>query len=340
MRIYPYQVLNGDVKLRIGGVALDGSSVLPAFVDPDRRTIGIKTISNTRWETLSFTFVVDGPASELSIAGGIWTNVTAIVTANCPLSNTRVSVPISAEKGSPARWMGTADLDRLDWFGTITVSATVLATVDGIDHRVIGAAQPWHIALDDVPRPPVGQAMTITWEKFTAPVEEGRSYLTLYSEEPYYLKIDPTDPVLFLNRDFDGLEGLLGDRRRRPPAERALHDTARSAIAADAWLLLFLDALDHVEVDNETGDVTWPQEDWRSNVLRTLLESMYGAADDESLRRACGDWQDRDAAADVLERALPAASAQGRIARLLRSAIRALPRVDTAMQAEDEEVLA
>lgn len=80
--------------------------------------------------------------------------------------------------------------------------------------------------------------------------------MTTYSGEPDFLKIDPSDPVLFLNRDFEGLEGLLVDRRRRPPAERAVHDHARGAIAAEAWLLLFLDALAHVEIDD--SGCQWP----------------------------------------------------------------------------------
>ena len=211
MRIYPYPVLNGDVTLRIGGVALDGNTVMLEFVDQERRTIGISAIGNTRWETLAFTVRVDGPVSEVSIADGPWTNVTAVVTANCKRSNTRVTVALEAEEGSPARWRGTAELDRLDWFGAITVSAMVLATVDGVDRRLIGSAEPWTIALDDLPRPPVGQAMTVRWEKFGAPVEEGRSYLSMYSGEPYFLRIDSTDPILFLNRDFPGLSRTSPD---------------------------------------------------------------------------------------------------------------------------------
>src|SRR4051794_3556601 len=125
MRIYPYPVLNGDVTLRIGGVMLDGNNVVPDFVDQDRQTIGVSTIGNSRWETLSFNVRVDGPVSELSISDGPWTNVTAVVTANCKRSNTRVSIPLEPEEGSPARWIGVAELDRIDWFGAIEVAAMV-----------------------------------------------------------------------------------------------------------------------------------------------------------------------------------------------------------------------
>lgn len=333
VRIYPYTTLNGDVTLRIGGVTLDGNSVVPDFIDQERRTIGISAIGNSRWETLSFTVCVDGPVSELSITDGPWTNVDAVVVANCPRSNTRVSVPLRAETGSPARWTGTAELDRDEFFGGIGVRALVTATVDRVDRRLIGSADPWQIALDDLPRPPVGQAMTIVWERFGSP-SDNRTYLAQYQSEPYFLKIDSTDPVLFLNNDFEGLHGLLADRRRRPPAERALHDHTRGAIAAQAWLVLFIDSLSHASVSD--GDLTWPEEEWRGNVLRALLESMYGGADDETLRRAWEDWQDKDSLANVLERALPAASAQGRLARLLRGAIRTLPNVETVSETEDE----
>ena len=97
MRIYPYPVLNGDVTLRILGVSLDGNKVVPEFIDEDRQTIGISAIGNTRWETLSFSVRVDGPVSELSIAEGPWAEVTAVATANCKRSNTRVTIALVPE---------------------------------------------------------------------------------------------------------------------------------------------------------------------------------------------------------------------------------------------------
>ena len=65
--------------------------------------------------------------------------------------------------------------------------------------------------------------------------------------------------------------------------------------------------------------------------------TVYGGADDETLRRAREEWQDADSAANVLERALPAASAQGRVARMLRGAIRTLSSVEAMTEVETEE---
>jgi hypothetical protein len=334
MRIYPYDVLNGDVKLKIAEVALDGNPIIPAFIDEERRTIGIREIGSTQWESLSFRVRVEGPSSELSLASQ-WTNVAVLVKANCKRSNTRVVIAAKPDAGPPGRWTGFADLDRVDWYGTITVSGSIAATVDGVDNRLIGVADEWHISLDDLPHPPVGQAMTIRWDDFTEPEDSSNSYLTLYAEEPYFVRMDPTDPVLFLNSSFHGLQGLLSDRKRRPAAERALHDQLRGAIAADTWLLLFVDALAHIELVD--GDVTWPEEEWRTHVLQSLLQLIYGASDSEALRRAHDDWNEPAAAAALLERVLPAAFAQGRSTKLLRSAIRQLPMSDNVIETDDGE---
>lgn len=334
MRIYPYSVLNGDVKLRIEKVALDGNSVIPAFIDEERRVIGIKAIGSTQWETLSFQVRVEGPSSELS-GGSQWANVRAVATANCGRSNTRVTIPLQPKAGPMGRWAGSAELDRLDWFGSITISANILSTIEGIDNRLIGTADSWQISLDDLPRPPVGHAMTITWENFAEPAESSRTYLTRYAEEPFFVRIDPTNPVLFLNQEFPGLKGLLDDRKRRPAAEGALHDQLRGTIASETWFLLFIDALNHVEeVD---GEVTWPEEEWRTHALQLLLEQIYGTNDLEALRRAYEAWAEPSSAAGLLELALPAAFAQGRMSRLLRRAIRAVPKKDGTFDTDDEE---
>jgi hypothetical protein len=335
MRIYPYGVLNGDVKLRIEKVALDGNPVIPQFIDDERRIIGIKQIGSTQWGTLSFRIFVDGPSSELS-ATTQWTNVEAVVSANCGPSNTRVAIPLQPKPGSIGRWTGLAELDRVDWFGSIAVSGSITATVDGVKKRLIGVADSWQISLDDLPRPPAGQAMTIKWEKFVEPADPSHNYLIPYADEPFFVRIDSTNPILFLNSGFQGLYGLLSDRKRRPASEGALHDQLRGAIAAETWFQLFIDALNHIQ--EVEGEVDWPEAEWRTNALQLLLEQIYGSSDLESLRRAHEAWKEPAGAAALIEQALPASFAQGRMTRLLRRAIQTIPSRADDIEADGGEV--
>jgi hypothetical protein len=335
--IFPYPILAGALNLRVRSVMLDGVKVLPDFVDTERRVITISELGKSDWNLVSLRLRLDAPLTELAGKTAPWSDVAAYAVVNCAPSNTRTAEALTADTGTPARWEGEVELDRADWFGNVSLGGNVTATVDGRENRVIASAEPWSISLEDLPRPPIGQAMTIKWERFRSP-EEGRKYLQDYSDDPYFLRIDSTDPILFLNQDFEGLEGLLGDRRRRPAAERALHDQTRASIAAEAWLALFLDALDHAELDED--DVVWPEEQWRVSALRSVLEGAYGATDDETLRRALTEWSDPDAASALLERAIPAAGRQARHPRLLRSAIRTLPNIEDVEVADDQEVSA
>lgn len=320
-RIYPYQPLNGDVKLSIKKTALDGNPVIPGFIDDERRIIGIKNIESSQWATLSFEISLEGPGSELS-ASTQWTNVEALASANCGPSNTRLAIPLHPKPGSIGRWIGSAELDRVNWFGSIVLTGFITATVDGVDKRIIGAAEGWQIALDDLPRPPAGHAMTITWENFAKPNDQN-SYLTVYADEPFFVRIDSTNPILFLNESITGLRGLLSDHKRRPAAEGALHDQLRGAIASETWFLLFIDALNHIQ---EVGDeVDWPEQEWRKHALQLLLEQIYGSTELESLERAHQEWNEPAGSAQLIEKALPASFAQGRMSRLLRRAFQAIP---------------
>ena len=98
-------------------------------------------------------------------------------------------------------------------------------------------------------------SIAVQWVDFANDAERG---LKSFKDDPHHLRLDPDAPVLYLNSGFDGLEALLGDRKRRPRAEQAMHDSTRVNIASDAWQAMFVTALDAVEVDPETGMPEWP----------------------------------------------------------------------------------
>lgn len=177
------------------------------------------------------------------------------------------------------------------------------------------------------------------WVDFANPDEDVR-FLRRFSTDPWYLQIDPSEPKLLLNRGFDGLEALLGDRRRRPKVERALHDHARASIAVEVWVALFNAALADANVDELDQSLQWPSEAWQVAVLNCLLPKMYEEKSrEDALVEACSARTSADGAADLQQRLLPAALTQVRLPRLLRNGLRLMSNeaVDEGGDEDEEE---
>ncbi|WP_353814855.1 hypothetical protein [Agromyces sp. SYSU T00266] len=316
--LYPYQTLVGDVRLTVDKVVIDGKPLSNNYIDPDLPEIAFRDLDADHWEEAAIEVTVTAPAGELSGHPG-WTDVQAAVQMNCSFTNTRRVLVLAEDAHSPGRWRGTVLLARDEWYGRATMHAMVAATVDGVAHRTLGTSDTWALSFDDLPPSPVHGSIAVQWVDFANDTEHG---LRPFKDDAHHLRLDPEAPVLYLNSGFDGLEALLGDRRRRPPAEQAMHDSTRSNIASDAWQAMFVTALDVVEADPETGMPEWPAEEWRVVVLRMLLPRIYPhLGPDDALIEAVQARRSGEGSGELLERLLPAAAMQVGTSALLRRGI-------------------
>lgn len=323
--LYPYPTLFGDVKLEITGVEIDTVAV-PELIDDDRRRVRLERAERETWEAAKISFKLAGPASELAFA----TDPAAVVVANCGPANTRVSTMLQPVDGVRFQWRGELVVDRVLWFGRGSLQAYITATVDSVPNRIVGTAEAWDVELDDLPPSPVANSLPVRWIDFRHPGEE--TYLVRFAADPYYLRIDPDRPALLLNKDFDGLDQLLADRRRRA-ADRALHDQARANIASEVWMGLFNASLDAVEQID--GTVAWPDADWQRVVLEALLVRMYPERGlDDALDDAYRARHEPDAAAALQEILLPAAMEQASLPKLLRDGLRLISHLE---ESEDDK---
>jgi hypothetical protein len=231
--LFPYPVLFGDVDISIAEVAIDDEPVL-GRINADSHEVDLSNLERRDWVAAQIMVSLSGPASELES----YVDVVAVAVLNCGHSNTRTSLVLTRDDDTPGRWSGVVELERDHWYGRATLHSVIAATVDGVANRIIGTSVDWMVAFDDLPRLPVTGSLTIRWIDFGNP-EDDAPYLRHYATDPWYLRIDPSEPVLFLNRGFEGLEALLTDRRRRPDAERALHNHARASLASEVWMTLF-----------------------------------------------------------------------------------------------------
>lgn len=327
--LFPYKTLVGDVELTVAEAKLDGKEIHADFLDSDRRLVAIEGAERQTWEVGSLRLEATAPQTEIKELASKGGEPAAIVVLNGGSTNMRLAAKLEPDPSNPARWTGKLELERPFWYGRLTLDCRIAAEVDGVGHRIVGSADPWVVALDDIPRPPVKGNIPVVWEKFTEPKE--LTQLKQYSDEPCFVYLDPEQPVLYLNDDFVGLRPLLDDRRRRERNIQALHDQTRVTFASEAWAAMFNVALATAAEarDDEGGEPTWPESEWQRNVLEILLGRMYpertGA---DALRESTDLLLQGDGVAAVQERLVTAISAQVGGPRLLRSAISTIDNLD------------
>jgi hypothetical protein len=327
--LFPYPTLFGDVSLTVTEVAID-DQVINDRVDVDGRSVALHGVEKKQWEQVRLSVVVDAPAQEIVELD----DVVCAVVLNCHYSNTRRSFTLTPDDTTSGRWMGEVLLDRQYWYGQAELRCGVIATVDAVEHRIVGWADNWALFFDDLPNRPVNGALKITWVDFTNPGED-KVYLTALSDNYMYLSIDPLEPQLFLNSGFDGLQALLADRKRRH-LDKALHDQTRASIADKTWASLFNAAMESVAA-GDNGEPEWPETEWQRTVLQALLGRMYpDRTADDALDEAWTAMRTPESGGVVQQLLGPATAVQAKAPRLLRDGIRALS-TELNMTTDDED---
>jgi hypothetical protein len=321
--IYPYRTLFGDVALKLDSLYVDGEEVPGGSIDADRQEVRLLDLERADWETADLRVVLSGPLTELTELRKEETTPKAFAVAHCGPSNMRQVVELEPDPGNAARWQGTLELQRTNWFGRIDLRGAFVAPIDGIADRMIGAPEPWVIRLDDVSPPPVNGAIKTLWHDFSSPDEE-LSWLRRYELEPVFLRLDDEQPILYLNRSFEGLKALLDRKPKRERGEQALHDQTRGSIAAEVWAAMFNAAVQGIrEEEGEAPD--WPQEAWKRTALEVLLDRVYpDKAPDDALQEIAELRRDESSGGALQQMLLIAVSGHVRGARLLREAIKQL----------------
>lgn len=316
--LFPYPTLFGDVSVVVVPEVVIDDQPVANRVDVDARSVDLHAIERVQWERARISIVVTAPATEIAEAE----DAACVAVVNCRPSNNRSSVVLTPDKDTQGRWTGELELDRMYWYEQAEIRCGVVATVDDVANRVVGWAEPWTILFDDLPDRPINGALKITWVDFADPGDD-KSYLRDHTDNYVYLSIDPSEPQLFLNRGFDGLEALLADRRRRH-LDKALHDQTRASIADKVWTALFNAAIEAVEADADDRPEL-PDTAWQRSVLEALLARMYpDKSAEEALEEAWNSMRTPDSAGVVQQLLAPASAVQAKAPRLLRDGIRVL----------------
>jgi hypothetical protein len=325
--IYPYATLFGDVTIRLEGLRVDGETVPGSCVDGDRREVRLLDLERSDWEVVELDVTLSGPLTELRERQKDGQLPAAVAVAHCAASNTRQAIELEPDADNAARWQGSLELQRSNWFGRIDLRGALVAKVGGVADRVIGTPESWVIRLDDVPPPPVNGAIRTLWHDFSYPEDE-LEWLKEYKAEAAFLRLDDEQPTLYLNRGFEGLKALLDPKPKREGGEQALHDQARAAIATEVWTAMFNAAVQAIRQDEEEEAPDWPEEAWKRTALEMLLDRLHPTKEaEDALRDLAEQRRDETAGGALQQDLLIAVSEHVGGARLLRGAIGELGKV-------------
>ena len=165
-------------------------------------------------------------------------------------------------------------MDRDDFRGRAIVGPILTASVSGISHRPVGTAAGWTLHFDEP------ESLRLTGHASSPLAQfQGQGRRPLAKQFPdvtHLVWFGEALPEVWLNSAFDDLRSLLDDRKR-PGAEKGLHDMQRLSIARGVWMALVADALAAVREQTEEAGETepeWPDTEWQSEVLRRVLPEI------------------------------------------------------------------
>lgn len=324
--MFPYETLTGSVNGKVTSVDVDGRT--PPQLDIIRtdvaHVVDLAGQEITEWSESILHVSVSGPPSEIKELVERGAEPEAYALVNCARSNTRLGVRLKLDPREKAVWSGEVPLSREDYFGSVRLNFVVLATIDGVSHRIVGEAPEWIVSLDDLPPIDIDGTLPVSWLDFSA--ESPPSRLVDFADLPSYLVLDPDKPKVYLNKGFPRLPQLFDEIGQQTPMEVALKGTLLSDIAAKAWRGLFQAALTAVlEQTPEEDQAIWPESRWQRAVLQGLLPRMYPHFDSgEALQAAVTAARSTEGTCEVTSLATAAADQHALLPRSMTAAFNKL----------------
>ncbi|MFE5481938.1 hypothetical protein [Streptomyces sp. NPDC056527] len=319
--VYPYTTLFGDIDLDVLAITVDGTSPLPySHVSKPERTVALHQSGRENWEYCTIRLQASLPEAE--VADGEWTDLVCLAALTEKATNARTTARL--KRTTDGVWIGAIDLHRSRHLHRATLGLSVVATVDGVEGRVIGTPEhDWYLDLNGAT--PVRQREI---EIVEADFREGpEEWLRTYKDSPWIVETTGEMPTVYLNTGcVDGLVELLGGSGGTP-AEKLLRDMTSSRVAQEAWTAMFHSAVSDLDSD-EDGTPVMPT-GWRESVLRMMLpdvlpgRQLTDALHDIEERRTKGfGWSELQTTIQY------AAGKRSRIAKKLTDAVRAVDRAD------------
>ncbi|GAA1646607.1 hypothetical protein ACFQY4_05350 [Catellatospora bangladeshensis] len=260
-----YPTLFGDVDLEVVSVSVDGVDLPYAQISRLERTVALHRGGREKWESAHLRLKATLPEKE--IADGPWSDLAVVAVVSEKVTNSRSTAQLN--RGHDGFWHGGIEVSRLRHLNRVVLSLAVVATVDSMSGRMVGATErDWFVDLTAT-TPTRQRELEIVEADFREGPDE---WLRPYQDSPWIVETSGDIPTVYLNTA--AVEGLI-DLLHAPggsAAEKMLRDMTASQIAQDAWTAMFHTAVGDLELDDD-GTPLMPS-GWRESVLRSMLPDV------------------------------------------------------------------
>lgn len=317
---FPYPTLFGDVSLDVTAVSVDGAELPYSHVSKVEQTVALHRTGREEWEVATLHLAAKLPEAELS--EGPWVDPVCLAVLTEKATNARSTTRLT--RSPDGSWRGSIELAHARHLNRASLGLTVVATLDDMAGRFIGAAEKdWFVDLK-VTTPVRQRDIEIVEIDFR---EGPHEWLHPFKESPWIVETTGDIPTVYLNTSaveglIDALHGTGGS-----PEEKMLREMTASQVAQDAWTAMFHTAISDLDLD-EDGTPRMPA-GWREAVVRMMLpdvlpgRQLTDALFDINERRTKGfGWSELQTSVQY------AAGRRSQITKKLTNAVRSVHRSD------------
>lgn len=290
--VFPHRTLDGELDLRLDDLHVDNEPRTDC-IEQHLRRIDLSAACDGAWRWLTASIDVYAPAGEIAELIDAGANPSVVLVISCSATNLRTALPLVASDIVDGAWTGPLTLFADDLRDKVSISAELVADLDGRPVRRMATSEPWVLYVDPAAVPPFEGTFKVIWSHY----EQEQSIPDTAASESFFIDLGGSVPVVHLNADMEGLQQLMHGEAERPQLELALRDAEMRRIATAAWTGAIGASAAAIRVDAETGEHQLPEKVWMADILRSSLPGIYpGVATDEAVRRLRQDLVGDDAA--------------------------------------------
>ncbi|MGW2509468.1 hypothetical protein ACWC0A_08570 [Streptomyces scopuliridis] len=330
MRAYPYHRPTGAVTVRVTAVRLRGPRDHREQLDTRgysvvERVVALGRAERDDWQTARLALTATVPAREIETKGH-WSDVTVVAVLTEGATNARTVARLAPDAEGGREWTGEIELDRDDHLDRVSLVVHVVATVGGVEGRIIASTdQEWLIDMTaDAPlRDRQIDLSTVSFAR-------GAEWLRSFRDAPWILDTAGRMPIVRLNSDFEGLVALVEGQGSK--VESVVREMLLAQMGTDVWTAVFHTAIGDLEIEDDGTPLLPP--DWRGAVLREMLPDIVpGRSVEDALREVHVRRTGEGSWTDLQPRIQYAASRRAEVPKALADTVRDIERLDQETRA-------
>lgn len=318
--IFPYPTLFGVVDFEVTAVDVDGRDLPYSRISKSERVVALHHAGRDDWDVTRIRIRATLPVPEVD--EGVWSDVSCLAVLTERVTNARSTSRLT--RGSDGAWQGTIDLVHDHHRARATLTLAVVAEVDDVPGRMIGAPEDvWYVDLKAA-TPRRQEEIRIEQTDFR---EGPNEWLRPFKDSSWIVETGGDLPTVYLNTTaVEGLTEIINGKGGTP-AEKTLRELTSSQIAQDAWTAMFHASISELDVDDD-GTPVMPG-GWREPVLRMMLPDVLpGRQLTDALFDICDRRKSGSGWSELQTNIQYAAGKRSQVTKKLTSAVRTFHRTE------------